>query len=152
MNEINGTNYIDAVEIKWNNCVVFWIKVVWEKYQYMSHFTVKAEYSIFVIFLNVLLFEKSEIKCHKFCFIFCKWFTKRFRFVSESKATEFTDVHDPATNELLCRTPKSTKEEMEMAVKSTKEAYEKWKNTSILTRQTLMLRYQALIREHSVSL
>ncbi|KAK1137373.1 hypothetical protein K0M31_001885 [Melipona bicolor] len=67
----------------------------------------------------------------------------------ESKATEFTDVHDPATNELLCRTPKSTKEEMKMAVKSAKEVYEKWKNTSVLTRQTLMLRYQALIREHS---
>ena len=115
-------------------------------------FTVKAEYTLFVISLNVLLFEKSKIKCCKFCFIFRKWFIKRFRFVSESKATEFTDVHDPATNELLCRTPKSTKEEMEMAVKSAKEAYKKWKNTSVLTRQTLMLRYQALIREHSVSL
>ncbi|XP_031836218.2 putative methylmalonate-semialdehyde/malonate-semialdehyde dehydrogenase [acylating], mitochondrial isoform X1 [Nomia melanderi] len=67
----------------------------------------------------------------------------------DSKATEFTDVHDPATNELLCRTPKSTKEEMEMAVQSAKSAYEKWKNTSVLTRQTLMLKYQALIREHS---
>ncbi|CAK9816706.1 Probable methylmalonate-semialdehyde dehydrogenase [acylating], mitochondrial [Anthophora quadrimaculata] len=67
----------------------------------------------------------------------------------ESKATQFTDVHDPATNELLCRTPKCTKEEMEMAVKSAKQAYEKWKNTSVLTRQTLMLKYQALIREHS---
>ncbi|XP_076285662.1 putative methylmalonate-semialdehyde/malonate-semialdehyde dehydrogenase [acylating], mitochondrial isoform X1 [Lasioglossum baleicum] len=67
----------------------------------------------------------------------------------ESKATEFTDVHDPATNELLCRTPKCTKEEMEMAVRSAKDAYEKWKNSSILTRQTLMLRYQTLIRENS---
>ncbi|PBC27044.1 methylmalonate-semialdehyde dehydrogenase [acylating] [Apis cerana cerana] len=67
----------------------------------------------------------------------------------ESRATEFTDVHDPATNELLCRTPKCTKEEMETAVKCAKEAYAKWKNTSVLTRQTLMLKYQALIREHS---
>lgn len=41
---------------------------------------------------------------------------------------------------------------METAVKSAKEAYAKWKNTSVLTRQTLMLKYQALIREHSVSL
>ncbi|XP_076168213.1 putative methylmalonate-semialdehyde/malonate-semialdehyde dehydrogenase [acylating], mitochondrial isoform X1 [Ptiloglossa arizonensis] len=67
----------------------------------------------------------------------------------ESKATEFTDVHDPATNELLCRTPKCTKEEMEMAVRSAKKAYKQWKDTSVLTRQTLMLKYQALIREHS---
>ncbi|XP_026668689.1 probable methylmalonate-semialdehyde dehydrogenase [acylating], mitochondrial [Ceratina calcarata] len=67
----------------------------------------------------------------------------------ESKATEFTEVHDPATNELLCRTPKCTKEEMEQAVTNAKAAYEKWKNTSVLTRQTLMLKYQALIRENS---
>lgn len=72
------------------------------------------------------------------------------RLVLDSKATEFTDVHDPATNELLCRTPKCTKQEMETAVESAKKAYECWKNTSVLTRQTLMLKYQALIREHSV--
>ncbi|XP_043476479.1 probable methylmalonate-semialdehyde dehydrogenase [acylating], mitochondrial isoform X2 [Leptopilina heterotoma] len=67
----------------------------------------------------------------------------------DSKSTEFTDVHDPATNELISRTPKCTKEEMESAVASAKSAYHKWKNTSVLTRQTLMLKYQALIREHS---
>ncbi|XP_043252008.1 probable methylmalonate-semialdehyde dehydrogenase [acylating], mitochondrial isoform X2 [Colletes gigas] len=67
----------------------------------------------------------------------------------ESKATEFTDVHDPATNELLCRTPKCTNEEMETAVRSAKKAFEQWKDTSVLTRQTLMLKYQALICEHS---
>ncbi|KAG7188942.1 hypothetical protein KM043_008543 [Ampulex compressa] len=67
----------------------------------------------------------------------------------ESKATEFTDVHDPATNQLLCRTPKCTNEEMESAVESAKRAYEKWRHTSVLTRQNLMLKYQALIREHS---
>lgn len=66
----------------------------------------------------------------------------------KSEATEFTDVHDPATNELIARTPKSTKKEMERAVASAKQAYEKWRNSSVLTRQGLMLKYQALIREH----
>ncbi|XP_011312833.1 probable methylmalonate-semialdehyde dehydrogenase [acylating], mitochondrial [Fopius arisanus] len=66
----------------------------------------------------------------------------------ESNATEYTDVHDPATNQLIARTPKSTKEEMEEAVASAKKAYEKWQHTSVITRQTLMLKYQALIREH----
>lgn len=70
----------------------------------------------------------------------------------ESKATEYTDVHDPATNQLLCRTPKCTKDEMENAVQSARKAYESWRHTSVLTRQNLMLKYQALIREHSVSL
>ncbi|XP_012284991.1 probable methylmalonate-semialdehyde dehydrogenase [acylating], mitochondrial [Orussus abietinus] len=67
----------------------------------------------------------------------------------DSESTEFTDVHDPATNRLLCRTPKSTKEEMERAVECAKTAFQKWKNTSVLTRQTLMLKYQAQVREHS---
>ena len=40
---------------------------------------------------------------------------------------------------------------MNNAVESAKKAYESWKNTSVLTRQALMLKYQALIREHSVS-
>lgn len=107
---------------------------------------------LFVKFLNVLHLEKSKIKRRQIDIISLDRVVRRFRSVSESKATEFTDVHDPATNELLCRTPKCTKEEMETAVKSAKEAYEKWKNTSVLTRQTLMLKYQTLIREHSVSL
>lgn len=75
----------------------------------------------------------------------------RHLFFVESKATEFTDVHDPATNQLLCRTPKCTKDEMESAMQSAKNAYEKWRYTSVLTRQNLMLKYQALIREHTVS-
>lgn len=41
---------------------------------------------------------------------------------------------------------------MESAVQSAQKAYEKWRHTSVLTRQNLMLKYQALIREHSVSL
>lgn len=67
----------------------------------------------------------------------------------DSKSNEFIDVHDPATNKVICRTPKSTKNEMQSAVDCAKIAYEKWRHTSVLTRQTLMLKYQALIRENS---
>lgn len=70
----------------------------------------------------------------------------------DSKSNEFIDVHDPATNKVICRTPKSTKNEMQSAVDCAKTAYEKWRHTSVLTRQTLMLKYQALIRENSVRL
>ncbi|XP_011873215.1 PREDICTED: probable methylmalonate-semialdehyde dehydrogenase [acylating], mitochondrial [Vollenhovia emeryi] len=68
---------------------------------------------------------------------------------TESKATEFIDVHNPATNQVLCRVPKCTRDEMESAVQSAQKAYEKWRYTSVLTRQNLMLKYQALVREHS---
>ncbi|XP_058795398.1 probable methylmalonate-semialdehyde dehydrogenase [acylating], mitochondrial [Phymastichus coffea] len=67
----------------------------------------------------------------------------------ESRATEFTEVHDPATNELLCRTPKSTEPEMQAAVASARKAFGAWRTSSVLTRQTLMLKYQALVREHA---
>jgi malonate-semialdehyde dehydrogenase (acetylating)/methylmalonate-semialdehyde dehydrogenase len=72
-------------------------------------------------------------------------------FHTESKSTEFTEVHDPATNKLICRTPKSTLSEMEDAVLSGKKAFSTWRHSSVLTRQTLMLRYQGLIRENLVS-
>lgn len=70
----------------------------------------------------------------------------------ESKSTEFTEVHDPATNQLIGLTPKSTEAEMQEAAACAKEAFKSWRQSSILSRQTLMLRYQALIREHSKEL
>ncbi len=41
----------------------------------------------------------------------------------ESKATEWIDLHDPATNEVITRIPKCTQSEMEEAVESSKRAY-----------------------------
>lgn len=64
----------------------------------------------------------------------------------ESKATEWVDLHDPATNNLVTKVPQSTPEEMQAAVQSSQNAYESWKNTSVLTRQQLMLKLQAVIR------
>lgn len=67
----------------------------------------------------------------------------------DSKATEHTEVRDPATNELLSLTPNCTRSEMESAVSAAKEAQAAWRSSNVLTRQTLFLRYQALIREHA---
>ncbi|XP_057671538.1 probable methylmalonate-semialdehyde dehydrogenase [acylating], mitochondrial [Diorhabda carinulata] len=64
----------------------------------------------------------------------------------DSKTTEWIDLHDPATNNLVTKVPKSTTSEMEAAVESSKNAYESWKQTSVLTRQQLMLKLQAVIR------
>lgn len=41
----------------------------------------------------------------------------------ESQATEWIDLHDPATNEVVTRIPKSTPAEMQAAVESSKVAY-----------------------------
>lgn len=56
------------------------------------------------------------------------------------------DLQDPATNNLVTRVPESTQSEMEQAVDSCQNAYESWKNSSVLTRQQIMLKLQAAIR------
>lgn len=73
-------------------------------------------------------------------------------YLQDSKASEFTDVHNPATNDVISRTPKSTKSEMESAVESAKSAFEKWRWSSVVTRQQIMLKYQSLIRKNMVSI
>lgn len=64
----------------------------------------------------------------------------------DSKATEWVDLYNPATNEIVTRVPQSTKSEMQSAVESAKNAYNTWKHTTVLSRQQLMLKLQAVIR------
>lgn len=64
----------------------------------------------------------------------------------ESKASEWIDLHDPATNEVVTRIPKCTQAEMETAVESSKKAYKTWSQTSVLTRQQVMFKLQQIIR------
>ncbi|KAK5964975.1 Methylmalonate-semialdehyde dehydrogenase acylating [Trichostrongylus colubriformis] len=64
----------------------------------------------------------------------------------ESKTNDWIDLTNPATNEVISRVPKCTQAEMEAAVESCKRAYNSWKNTSPLTRQQCMFRYQNLIK------
>ncbi|CRK87858.1 CLUMA_CG001645, isoform A [Clunio marinus] len=64
----------------------------------------------------------------------------------DSTTKEWIDLHDPATNEVVTRVPKCTNDEMEAAVESSKRAFKTWSQTSILTRQQVMLRLQQIIR------
>jgi malonate-semialdehyde dehydrogenase (acetylating)/methylmalonate-semialdehyde dehydrogenase len=76
--------------------------------------------------------------------------TKNFldnKFV-DSKATQWIDLHDPATNNLVTRVPQSTDEELVAAVDSAEKAFKSWKETSLLARQQIMFKYTALIREN----
>lgn len=66
----------------------------------------------------------------------------------ESKATQWIDLHDPATNNLVTRVPQTTDEELKAAVASASKAFPVWKATSLLSRQQIMFKYVALIREH----
>lgn len=64
----------------------------------------------------------------------------------ESKTTQWIDLYNPATNELVTRVPNSTSAEMDAAVASCKQAYQTWSRSTVLTRQQTMLKYQHLIR------
>lgn len=65
-----------------------------------------------------------------------------------SQATQWIDLHDPATNNLVTRVPQSTDAELKAAVDSAEAAFPAWRATSIMHRQQLMFKYTALIREN----
>ncbi|KAF3385925.1 Methylmalonate-semialdehyde dehydrogenase [acylating] [Talaromyces pinophilus] len=65
-----------------------------------------------------------------------------------SKATEWIQVHDPATNNLVTRVPQSTPEELSAAVASAQRAFPAWKATSIIARQQILFRFTHLIRDN----
>jgi malonate-semialdehyde dehydrogenase (acetylating)/methylmalonate-semialdehyde dehydrogenase len=65
-----------------------------------------------------------------------------------SQATTWIDLHDPATNNLVTRVPQSTDAELTAAVDSAEKAFPAWKATSLMSRQQIMFKYVALIREN----
>jgi malonate-semialdehyde dehydrogenase (acetylating)/methylmalonate-semialdehyde dehydrogenase len=65
-----------------------------------------------------------------------------------SQATQWIDLHDPATNNLVTRVPQSTDAELKASVDSAEKAFPAWRAMSLLARQTIMFKYVALIREH----
>jgi len=66
----------------------------------------------------------------------------------ESATTEWRDVVNPATQEVLARVPFATAEEVNHAVAVAKQAFKTWRKTPIGTRARIFLKYQQLIREH----
>jgi malonate-semialdehyde dehydrogenase (acetylating)/methylmalonate-semialdehyde dehydrogenase len=69
------------------------------------------------------------------------------RFV-DSKASEWQDVTDPATQRVLAQVPFATDAEIEAAVAAAKQAFQTWKKTPLAARARVMLKLQALVREH----
>jgi malonate-semialdehyde dehydrogenase (acetylating)/methylmalonate-semialdehyde dehydrogenase len=66
----------------------------------------------------------------------------------ESTSTEWRDIVNPATQEVLARVPFATRAEVDAAIGAAQAAFGHWKSTPIGTRARIMLKYQALIREH----
>lgn len=70
----------------------------------------------------------------------------------QSKTTEWRDVVNPATQEVVAQVPFATKEELDLAVANSKEAFKTWRNTSQGTRMRVMLNLQKLVRDNTAAL
>ncbi|WP_019672399.1 CoA-acylating methylmalonate-semialdehyde dehydrogenase [Psychrobacter lutiphocae] len=66
----------------------------------------------------------------------------------ESNTSEWIDITDPATQEVIAKVPQTTDDEINAAVAAAKEAFKTWRKTPISKRARIFLTYQALIREH----
>ncbi|MGN6390104.1 MAG: CoA-acylating methylmalonate-semialdehyde dehydrogenase [Burkholderiaceae bacterium] len=66
----------------------------------------------------------------------------------DSASSQWRDIVNPATQEVLARVPFATADEVAAAVASAKAAFKTWRKTSIGVRARIFLKYQQLIREH----
>ncbi len=65
-----------------------------------------------------------------------------------SKTSTFIDVTNPANNEVIAQAPIATTDEMDAAIAAAKEAFETWREVPVTERSRVMMRYQALLKEH----
>ncbi len=63
----------------------------------------------------------------------------------ESKTTQYEDVYNPATKELICQVPLSTREDLEYAAEVAQAAFEKWKKVAVPRRARILFNYQQLL-------
>ncbi|MYN06211.1 CoA-acylating methylmalonate-semialdehyde dehydrogenase [Pseudoduganella aquatica] len=70
----------------------------------------------------------------------------------ESRTEHWSDVVNPATQEVIARVPHATPDEMAQAAAAAKAAFQTWRKTPIGARARIFLKYQALIREHMAEL
>ena len=66
----------------------------------------------------------------------------------DSRSTQWRDVVNPATQQVLARVPFATAQELDAAVASARDAFKSWRKTPIGVRARIFLKYQQLIREH----
>ena len=66
----------------------------------------------------------------------------------QSQTSEWIDVTNPATDEVIAKAPCTTSEEMDQAIRFAGEVFKTWKEVPVSERARIMMRYQALLKEH----
>jgi malonate-semialdehyde dehydrogenase (acetylating)/methylmalonate-semialdehyde dehydrogenase len=67
---------------------------------------------------------------------------------AESRAAAMLDVHNPATGDVIARTPLSTAADLDAAVMAAKAAFPAWRDTPPVVRARTMFRFKNLLEEH----
>lgn len=65
-----------------------------------------------------------------------------------SAATEFLDVHNPATAEVLGRVPLSPRAEVDAAVQAAARAFPEWRRTPVTDRVQCLFKLKTLLQQH----
>ncbi|EAY65111.1 Methylmalonate-semialdehyde dehydrogenase [Burkholderia cenocepacia PC184] len=66
----------------------------------------------------------------------------------ESHSTEWGDIVNPATQEVIGRVPYATLDEVDAAIAAAQRAFQTWKTTPIGARLRIMLKFQDLVRRN----
>ena len=69
-----------------------------------------------------------------------------------SLATELLDVHNPATGEVIARTPLSTGADVDAAVAAAKRAFPAWRDTPVMARARHLFRFRDLLDQNAEEL
>ena len=66
----------------------------------------------------------------------------------KARATDFFDVHNPASGDIIGRTPLSTAEDVAAAVQAAAQAFPAWRDTPVNSRAQYLYKFKALCEEH----
>ncbi|EHC5259965.1 CoA-acylating methylmalonate-semialdehyde dehydrogenase [Listeria monocytogenes serotype 1/2a] len=70
----------------------------------------------------------------------------------ESKTDKYEDVINPATGEVLCQVPISTRAELDQAAVIAEQAFEKWSQGAVPRRARVLFGFQQLLIQHKEEL
>jgi malonate-semialdehyde dehydrogenase (acetylating) / methylmalonate-semialdehyde dehydrogenase len=66
----------------------------------------------------------------------------------DSRADAFFDVHNPATGDVIARTPLSTAADVDAAVAAARKAFPAWRDTPPVQRARHLFRFRQLLEDH----
>ena len=66
----------------------------------------------------------------------------------ESTATEYGDIANPSTGEIIGKVPMCSAKDVDLAVQAAQKAFPAWRDTPIVERARVMFKFKNLLEEH----